>query len=180
MLIFSYILIYHIFNFYYYFPPLERTSGHLYKENRLKISTPTLKKPVLSSSVSHTSYTSNPTQPSISSRLDNEHISTNHNKNNISNTNHIQSCVTPQKKIKVFRPTHLTPLNATLSITPVKLHTTTKLPPAGKEYLCFQISGESSQTSKCVKSRIINKVINYILSMVTFEQQCVVLIDMLQ
>ena len=33
-------------------------------------------------------------------------------------------------------PIYLTPLNATLPIPYIELYTTTKLPPAGKEYLC--------------------------------------------
>ena len=65
-------------------------------------------------------------------------------------------------------PTHLTPLNDTLPIASVKLHTKTKLTPAGKEYLCFQINGKSSQAAKFVKSRIQNKAIDYILSIDTF------------
>ena len=72
------------------------------------------------------------------------------------------------------------PLNVTLPIPSVKLNTTTELPPAGKEYLCFQINGKYSQAAKCVKSRIMNKVVDYILSIDTFEQQCAVLKGMLQ
>ena len=77
-------------------------------------------------------------------------------------------------------PNNFKPLNATLHIPSVKLHTTTKLPPAGKEYLCFQINGKSSQAVMCVKSRIMTKVINYIPSIDTSGQQCVVLKGMLQ
>ena len=69
--------------------------GRLYKNNRSKLSTLTLKKPGLSSSASHTSSASNSTRTYISPRLDNKHITTNHNKNNISNKYDIQSCVTP-------------------------------------------------------------------------------------
>ena len=72
------------------------------------------------------------------------------------------------------------PLNATLPIPSVKLNTTTELPPAGKEYLCFQIDGKYSQAAKCVKSRITNKVINSIYYIYKFEQQYVVLKCMLQ
>ena len=36
--------------------------------------------------------------------------------------------------------TNLTPFNATPPIVSVKLHTTTELPPDGKEYFCFQIN----------------------------------------
>ena len=66
-----------------------------YKYNSSKISTPTLKKPILLSSAAHTSFASNLTQMSISSQLDNKDITTNQNKNNTSNTNDIHSCVTP-------------------------------------------------------------------------------------
>ena len=44
----------------------------------------------------------------------------------------------------------------------------------------FQINGKSSQAAKCVKYRIITKVIDYILSISTCEQQCVLLKDVLQ
>ena len=48
-----------------------------HKYNRSKISTPTLKKHVLSYSAAHTSYASNLAGTSISSRLDNKEIFTN-------------------------------------------------------------------------------------------------------
>ena len=71
-------------------------------------------------------------------------------------------------------------LNATLPIESVKLHTTTESPPAGKEYLYFQINGKSSHATQCVKSRIMNNVIDYILSVDTFYQKCYVIKLMLQ
>ena len=46
--------------------------GRYYKYNRSKISTPTLKKPVLSSSANHTSYKTNLKRTIISSQLENE------------------------------------------------------------------------------------------------------------
>ena len=46
--------------------------GRSFKYNRSKISTPTLKKPVLSYFVNHTSYTTNLTRTIISSKLENE------------------------------------------------------------------------------------------------------------
>ena len=46
--------------------------GRSFKYNWSEISTPTLKKPVLSSSAAHTSYTSNLTQTIISSQVENE------------------------------------------------------------------------------------------------------------
>ena len=42
----------------------------LFKYNKLKLPTPTLKKPILLSSADHTSYASNSTGTSISSQLD--------------------------------------------------------------------------------------------------------------
>ena len=71
-------------------------------------------------------------------------------------------------------------MNDTLPITSVKLHTTTELPPDGKEYLRFLINGKPSHAAQCVKYRTMNKAINYILSIDTFEQQCVVLKIILQ
>ena len=63
---------------------------------------------------------------------------------------------------------------------PVGLTKTTQLPPLGKEYLSFQVFNKSPHAAQCVKSRVINKVINSILSINTFEQQCVVIKLMLQ
>ena len=98
---------------YFWFLLLFSTMGKeivcFYKHHWPKLSTPTLKKPILSSSVSHTSSASNSTWTSISSILDNKWINTNQNKNNISNTDDIQYCVTPGKKSTMFRP-HIRPL----------------------------------------------------------------------
>ena len=46
--------------------------------------------------------------------------------------------------------------------------------------MCFQKDGKTSQAARCIKSRIMTKVIDYVLSIDTFEQQCVVLKGMLQ
>ena len=46
--------------------------------------------------------------------------------------------------------------------------------------MCFQIDGKYSQTAKCIKSRIMTKVIDFFLLVDTFEQKCVVLKGMLQ
>ena len=73
----------------------------------------------------------------------------------------------------------MTLLNTTITISSVELHTTTKLPSVGKEYLCFQINRRSSHVAQCVKLRILNKDIDYILSIDTFEQKCVVIKGML-
>ena len=74
----------------------------------------------------------------------------------------------------------MTPLNTTRNIASVELHKTKQLPSSGKEYLCFHINRRSSNATQFVKSRILNKAIYYILSIDTFEQQCVVIKGMLQ
>ena len=68
----------------------------------------------------------------------------------------------------------------TLPILPIELPKTTHLPPLGKEYLCFQVDNKSPQAAQCVKSRVLKKVIDSILSINTFEQQCVVIKCLLQ
>ena len=109
--------------------------------NISKLSTPILRKSVLLSSASHKSSASSSTRTSISSQLDNKFITTNQNKNNTSNTYDIHSCVTPRKQNysvqDTYKTTRLTPLNATLYLTSVKLHTTTKLPLTGKNIFVF-------------------------------------------
>ena len=46
--------------------------------------------------------------------------------------------------------------------------------------MCFQIDGKYDQTAKCVKFRIMGKVIDCVLSIDTFEHQYTVLKGMLQ
>ena len=148
--------------------------GRSFKYNRSKISTPTLKKIVLSSSAAHTSYANNSTQTSISYQLDNKDITTNQNKNNTSNTDYIHSRVTPQKQNysvqATYTPNSLIPLNTTLTIAPVELHKTKQLPPAGKEYMCCLINQKYSHATQCVKLQILNKDIDSILYIDTFEK----------
>ena len=106
------------------------------KYNRLKQSTPTFKKPVLSYSAAHSSSANNPKETSISYQLDNKDITTNQNKNHTPNIDDIQSCVTPQKQNysvqAIYETTCFIPLNTTLPIAPVEIHKTKQLPPAGK------------------------------------------------
>ena len=96
----------------------------------------------------------------------------------------IHSCVTPQRQnISVqatYTPPCLTPLITTLPLLPFELPKTTQLPPVGKEYLCFQVDNKSPHAAQCVKLRVLNKSIDSILSIDTFDQQCVVIKCMLQ
>ena len=99
---------------------------------------------------------------------------------NILNTDDIPSCVTPRKQnISVQAtstpPPCLTPLITALLLAPVQLTKTTKLTPVGEEYFCFQINSRSPHADQCVKSMVFNKVIYAILSIDTFEKQCVVI-----
>ena len=105
--------------------------GRSFKYNQSNISTPTLKKPVLSSSAAHTPYTSNLTWTIISSQLENEDSNTIQTTTETSNTDDIHSCVTQQQNYSVqakSTPSRLTPLNTTLSIAPVELHKTKNYP----------------------------------------------------
>ena len=158
--------------------------GHFYKYNPPKIASPTLKKPVLSFSANHISYTTNSTPTFMPHQVQHKDSTSIQNKVNISNTDDIHSCVTPQKQnISVqatTTPPRLTPLITTLPLLPVELPKTTQLPPLGKEYLCFQVENKSPYVAQCVKSRVLNKVIDSILYINTFEQQCVVIKCMLQ
>ena len=146
--------------------------GRYFKYNRSKISTPTHKKPVLSSSANHTSYTTNSTRTIISYQLENIDSTSIQNMTDISNTDDIQSCVTPRKhNISVhstYTPPRLKPLITTLPLAPVELPKTTELPPVAKEYLCFRVNSKSPHAAQCVKSRVLNKVIYSILSINTF------------
>ena len=44
----------------------------------------------------------------------------------------------------------------------------------------FQKNGKTTHATRCIKSMIMTKVIDYVLLIDTFEQQCVVLKGMLQ
>ena len=81
--------------------------GSSYKYNRSKIPTRTLKKPILSSSANHTSYTTSLSQTVISSQLENEDSTEIQNTSKILNTDNIHSH--PKNRIAVFRP-NLNPL----------------------------------------------------------------------
>ena len=69
--------------------------GRSYKYNLAKSSSPTLKKPVLSSSAHHTSCITISNQPVTSHPCQHIGSASNQDKVNISNTDDIHSCVTP-------------------------------------------------------------------------------------
>ena len=85
----------------------------------------------------------------------------------------------------MFIPTTSTPNHhdqwiAATSVNLLNLHKTKILPSVGKEYMCIQNDGKTAQAARCIKSRILTKVIKYIILVDTFEQQRVVLKSMLQ
>ena len=51
-----------------------------------------------------------------------------------------------------------------------------KLPPYGKEYLCFKIDGKTARAAQCFKSRALTKFIGSIIEIETFKQKCVIII----
>ena len=106
--------------------------GCSYKYIRSKISTPTLKKPVLSSSAAHASYATSLSQTFTSSQLENEDIITIQNTSEILNTDDIHSCVTPRKQnVSVqatSKPPCLTPLINTVTLAYTELPKTTQFP----------------------------------------------------
>ena len=55
-------------------------------------------------------------------------------------------------------PNHHAQRIATTSTSILNLHTPTILPPVGKEYICFQKDGKTSQANRCIKSRIMTKL----------------------
>ena len=120
---------------------MGKNIGRSFKYNRPKSSSPTLKKPVLSSSENHTSCITISNPPITSHPRQHKGSASNQDKVNISNKYDIHSCVKPKRhNISVqatSTPPRLTPLITTLSILPVELPKTTELPPLGKEYLCL-------------------------------------------
>ena len=56
-----------------------------------------------------------------------------------------------------------------MSVSLLNWHITTVLPPVGKEYMCFQNDGKTSQAARCIKSRIMTNVIDSVLSIDIFE-----------
>ena len=153
--------------------------GRSFKYNRPKSSSLTLKKPLLSSTANHTSCITDSNQPVTSQPCQHTGSAPNQDRINISNIDDIHSCVTPKRhNISVpatSTPPRLTPLITTLPILPAELPKTTQLPPLGKEYLCFQVDKKCPRAAQCVESRVLKKVLGSILSINTFELQCVVI-----
>ena len=50
--------------------------------------------------------------------------------------------------------------------------TSSKISTSGKEYPCFQSDGESAHAFQCAKSRAPTKLIDLIIEIEPFDQQC--------
>ena len=83
--------------------------GRFYKHNRPKSSSPTLKKPVLSSSAHHTSCITISNPNITSHQLQHKGSASNQDKVNISNTDDIHSCVTPKRHNIIVQATSTPP-----------------------------------------------------------------------
>ena len=65
-------------------------------------------------------------------------------------------------------PNHRAQFIAATSVNLLNLHPTMKLPPVGKEYMCFKNYGKTAQADKCIKSIIMTKLIDSIILIDTF------------
>ena len=80
----------------------------------------------------------------------------------------------------ISTPNHHTQRIATTSSSILNLNTPTILHPVGFFFLSFLKEDKTDQAGRCIKSSIITKLIDYVLSIDTFGQQCVVLKGMFQ
>ena len=165
--------------------------GKIYQHSQYQLSTSSYKAPVNSYSASETLSSIELTTASIFSVRDkNQNNSVLSSQNTIQNdariTNNydIQSCETTRKQNYKITTTsnlnHNAQSMATTSASMLNLHTTTALPPVGKEYMCFQKDGKTVQDARCIESRVTTKAIDYVLSIDKFEQPFFVLKGMLQ
>ena len=80
----------------------------------------------------------------------------------------------------ISTPNHHKQRIDTTSSSILNLNTPMILPPVGKKDMYFLKDGKTDQAARYIKSRIITKVIYFVLFIDTFEQKCVVLKGMLQ
>ena len=103
---------------------------------------------------------------------------------NLKNNDDLHSCETPIKKNYSIQTTstknHYAQHISALSVILLHLNTPTNLPPVGLKKMCFHIDDKYAHAAKCVKSRILTKVVDCVLFIGKFEQQCVVLKGILQ
>ena len=69
-------------------------------------------------------------------------------------TDNIQSCETPKTNYNISTistPTHTSQRIASTSSSILNSNTPTKLPPVGKEYMCFMKESKYDQAVRCIK-----------------------------
>ena len=151
----------------------------IYKNSQYQLSTLSIKTPVplhlsyqTSSSIefTKTSVTSVSNKKQTNSVLCSKNSI--HDDLSITNNYDIQSCETVIKQNysipTISTPNHHAQLFAATSVNFLNFHTTTILSPVGKEYIGFHNNCKNSQASKCIKPRIMTKVIYYVIYIDTF------------
>ena len=145
--------------------------GQIYKHIQYQISIFSLKAPVSSSSEPQTSSAIKLTTTSVTS-ITNKHQNNYvlYYQNNIQNyatiTNNddIQSCETPEKQnfntSTISTPNHHSQRIASTLSSRLNSNTPMILSPADEEYMCIQKDGKTEHAVRCIKSRIMTKVIN--------------------
>ena len=166
--------------------------GWIHKHGQSQLSTPSIKAPVLYYSASQTSSSIESIITYVPSVIDQKQTnSLLCSKNSIHNDLRISKIMLTYSPVKTqIKQDYIIPNTSTTnhhaqrivatSINLLNLHTTTKLYLVGKWYKCVQNNGKTDQSAKCIKSRIMTKVIDYVLLIDIFEQQYVVIKYMLQ
>ena len=151
---------------------MSKKIGRIYKHIKYQLSNISTKVPVIYYSASQKSQFIELTITSVSSVTDKKNsvlCSENfiHNDFSITNNDNIQSCETPRKKNYSIKNTSTqnpyAQIIVTMSVSLLNLNTTGKLPPVGKNIIYFQIDGKYDQASKCIKYRIMTKVISCVI-----------------
>ena len=148
--------------------------GQIYKHSQSQLLTSSIKAPVSLSQESQTSSAIKVTTtsiPSIIYKHQNNYVlcsqNTIQNDETITNNYDIQSCGTTKKQkfniSTISTPNHHSQRIASTSPSTLTSNTPTILPLVGKEYICFMKGGKSDQAARCVKSRIMTKVIDSVL-----------------
>ena len=152
--------------------------GRIYKHGKYQLSTLSLKTPVSSSSEPQTSSAIELTTtsvPSVTEKNKNNSVlyskNTIYNNATIKNNSDIQSCETPKNNYSIqtiLTPNHNSQHIATTSSSRLNFNTPAILPPVGKYYMCFMKECKSDQVARCIKSRIMTKVVDFVISIETF------------
>ena len=169
---------------------MSKDIGQIYKHSQSQILTSSFKVPVSSSSETQKSSAIKFKATSVASityKHQNNSIfcsqKTTQNDATIKNNDDMDYCETQKTKFNISTistPNHYSRRISSTSSSISTSNIPTLLPLVGKEYMCFMKEDKSDQAARCIKSRTMTKVIDSVLSIDTFEQQCVVLKGMLK